>query len=110
MERSRDHDLLIKLSEQMVDLKDQMVDFKVCLTKIDKKVDQQNLNCQQRLYNCGLALDNKLNTSWFKWIMGFLIAIVLSIATVSTTTRMDLKDLSHELAVHKVAAQSEHGH
>lgn len=98
----KDHDLLIKVSEQILDLREKMMDFKVSLATIDKKFDNQNIACNERHMHCAADIGSKLDTSWFKWIIVLIVSGLISIAGLATSTRLEVEKLSKSLKLHQM--------
>lgn len=101
----KDHDLLIKVSEQILDLREKMVDFKGALNRIDKKFDDQTVNGLQQIATCNAAIASKLDTTWFKWIVAILVAVLMSIAGLATTTRLHMDKIEQSLELHKATTE-----
>jgi len=72
-------------------------DQRSCIVeKIDKQREERN-TCYE---NCSQSLTTKVSSTWFRWIVGFIVVGVFAIGGYSAANRAELKELNTSVQQH----------
>ena len=77
--------------------------------RMEDKVDRQLDMCNKRMAVCGLEFRQRVSSTWFRWVIGFVIGGVIAAVSLSADNRVVIREIKKDLVHHVLVTEPKAG-